>query len=84
MFPVSFLRRLCWLVGLYDGSVYVGGCGCVDVRTGSEAGSGGAVQGRSGTWVWGVDGILGLLMGSFVGLRGLLVEPLGIGRSMVR
>ena len=33
---------------------------------------------------WGVGGMLDLLIGSLVGLQGLLDEPLGIGRSMVR
>jgi len=79
--PFSFSRRLCQSVGLCNGVPCFGGCGQVDVQTGSEAGSIGAV-GWSEAWSWGVGGVLGLLMSSFGGLWGLLVEPLSIGRSM--
>ena len=81
--PFSFSRKLsCQSVWLCNGVVCVVGCGWIDVRTGGEAVSRGAVQGWSEAWSWGVGGVLGLLMGLLGGLRGLLVEPLSIGRSM--
>ena len=61
----------------------VGGCGQVDVLTGSEAGGWGVVRTGSEAGSWGAGGVLEVLMVLLGGLWVVVDEPLCIGRSLV-